>query len=177
MESLGLQVAAAMLRVEPSPEDVVATILLTRFRPTAHELERLPKWVPWLYAPGNIGRYLQLLRMLLVDPLQARTWPCVDAMDYAAALRRGGQMHLFEASGPGIPEVLKCLSTVLPLHAPGETVCMQVRVPSDMDPLKSLDRVADWLEARWALGPDGLLMLSTMESDARGYQVILTVNR
>lgn len=176
--SVGFHIVGPMLRDASWRGEAIATIMLLHFPLAQEDRAGLPPGVLWLRASDDVAAQLRLLRMVLVEPLENRTWPCVDAMDYAAALGRGGEIRLFEvAACSSFQQAMRELRNALQVHSPGKSVCLQVRTPPDEDPLKMLDEVAAGLERQWPLDEDALLVMSRMNARANQYQIILMVNR
>lgn len=69
------------------------------------QLDQLPRFVPWRLVSGTIRDELEVLRIILVEPLQTRGLICVDFADHASVLGGGGEIKIWSARGESIGTV------------------------------------------------------------------------
>ena len=165
------------LRTNPARQEAATIILFLRFGLTGPEKSHLPQRTPWLCCPSDVEGPLAMLRMLLVDPIVARTWPCIDTMDYAAALGAGGELSILHVKSSDASAALLALENALEDKPPVRALCLQTRNPLPENPLSILDLTVDFLEKMHCPGEDALALLSTMPSKSQQYEIIAMMIR
>lgn len=93
--------AATCEQLQRCHDDKGRTVPLLRshFALSCACLRAVPRHVPWLRASASQERDLCALREALVEPARRPGLISVDFVDYANALRHGGEIRLWRASG------------------------------------------------------------------------------
>lgn len=169
--------ACTALRKENRQEEDTTTILLLKFDLSEPDLAHLPSRTPWLQSSRRVQVELRALRMLLVDPIATRTWPCIDTMDHLAALSLGSELCILRTNAPELTPSLRELEHMLRNQCPARSVLLQVRSPPDQNPITAVEHTVNWLESRGALEGGALVLLSTMPSQSLQYELIAMIVR
>lgn len=167
----------AMLSADESREENATTILLLKFALNGSDKTHLPPRTPWLRCSRCVHNELRALRMLLVDPIAAKTWPCIDTMDHLAALSMGSELCILEAKDTELIPAMRELGHKLNRQRPARSLLLQVRSPPDENPITAMERAANWLESRIPLEGKALFLLSTMPSQSLQHELIAMMIR
>ncbi|TCT26097.1 hypothetical protein [Thermomonas haemolytica] len=162
----------ATLRADGNQEEYATTILLLKFALNGSDAPHLPSHTFWLRRTRHVYNELRALRMLLVDPIAAKTWPCIDTMDHLAALSVGSELCILEAKGPELIPAMDELKRKLNSQRPAHSLLLQVRYPPDQNPITAMERTKNWVESRTTLEGKAIFLLSTMPSQSLQYELI-----